>query len=288
MLGFDCSTPERGESMRPQANGSASRGVTLQLLGWWRLSQSGDTLQLGGREQRLTALLALRGRRPRVLVASTLWPDTREDRARASLRTAIKRTEEHVPGLLEADRTTVGLSDRVRVDVHALLRAMDAPHARQRQDPARLLSLLECEELLPGWYDDWVLYERERLEQRKIRALETMATTAYERGEWVTALDAAREAARREPLLDAMRSIVIRSRLGLGDVPGAVQEYRLYRRFLARELGIEPPQELTSLLDGAARHHTPAVDGGLVPAPRRSRRSVRTQRPDPRSPAPGK
>ena len=165
--------------------------------------------------------------------------------------------------------------------MHALLRAMDAPHARQRQDPARLLSLLECEELLPGWYDDWVLYERERLEQRKIRALETMATTAYERGEWVTALDAAREAARREPLLDAMRSIVIRSRLGLGDVPGAVQEYRLYRRFLARELGIEPPQELTSLLDGAARHHTPAVDGGLVPAPRRSRRSVRTQRPDP-------
>ena len=287
MLGFDCSTPERGESMRPQANGSASRGVTLQLLGWWRLSRSGDTLQLGGREQRLTALLALRGRRPRVLVASTLWPDTREDRARASLRTAIKRTEEHVPGLLEADRTTVGLSDRVRVDVHALLRAMDGPHARPRQDPARLLSLLECEELLPGWYDDWVLYERERLEQRKIRALENMATTAYERGEWLTALDAAREAARREPLLDAMRSIVIRSRLGLGDVPGAVHEYRLYRRFLARELGIEPPQELTSLLDGAARPHPPGVDGELVPAPRRTRRGVRTQRPGPRSPAPG-
>ena len=39
--------------------------------------------------------------------------------------------------------------------------------------PRGLLSLLECEELLPGWYDDWVLYEREKLEQRKIRALET-------------------------------------------------------------------------------------------------------------------
>lgn len=272
--------------MRPQVNGSAnandsahahgsaSGAATLQLLGWWRLSRAGATIQLGGREQRLAALLALWGRRPRVLVASTLWPDTREDRARASLRTAIKRTDEHVPGLLEADRWTVGLSRRVRVDVHALLRAMDTAPSRQRHDPSGLLSLLECEELLPGWYDDWVLYEREKLEQRKIRALENLATTAYDSGDLVTALDAAREASRREPLLDAMRTIVIKSRLGLGDVSGAVQEYRRYRRFLALELGIEPPAELASLFNGATPSRRPSVDVGLLPTPRRPRRTT--------------
>ena len=90
-----------------------------------------------------------------------------------------------MPGLLEADRWTVGLSRRVRVDVHALLRAMDTAPSRQRHDPSGLLSLLECEELLPGWYDDWVLYEREKLEQRKIRALENLATTAYDSGDLV-------------------------------------------------------------------------------------------------------
>ena len=256
--------------MRPQANGSVGLGATLQLLGWWRLTRAGHALQLGGREQRLTALLALRGRRPRVLVAATLWPDTREDRARASLRTAIKRTEEHAPGLLEADRTTVGLSRRVRVDVHDLVRALDAAPVRQSRDPSGLLSLLECEELLPGWYDDWVLYEREKLEQRKVRALENLATTAYESGDLVTALDAAREASRREPLLDAMRSIAIRARLGLGDVSGAVHEYRVYRHFLALELGIEPSAELAALLNGATAHHGPGADVGLVPGPRRS------------------
>jgi DNA-binding SARP family transcriptional activator len=236
--------------IRPQADGSITQRASLQLLGWWHLTRGGRPLHLGGREQRLTALLALRGRRPRVLVAATLWPDTLEDRARASLRTAIRRTQESAPGLLEADRSTIGLSRDVRVDVNGLVRAMRAVPAHQHKDPAALLSLLETAELLPGWYDDWVLYEREKLEQSIVRTLETLATIAYERGDLVTALHAARAASRMEPLLDAMRSIAIKARLGLGDVSGAAQEFRRYRRFLAQELGIEPPAEVAALFKG--------------------------------------
>ena len=62
-----------------------------------------------------------------------------------------------------------------------------------------------------------------------------------------------------------MRSIVIKSRLSLGDVSGAVHEYRLYRRFLALELGIEPPAELASLFDGVAPSRRPRVDVGTPP-----------------------
>jgi DNA-binding SARP family transcriptional activator len=241
--------------MRPQSDGSARGGTHLQLLGWWHLTRGRDALHLGGREQRLVSLLALRGRRPRVLVAATLWPDTREDRARASLRTAVKQTQEHAPGLLETDRATIGLSRRVRVDVHDLDHAIDDVTDRVAasavSEPARLLPLLRCEELLPGWYDDWVLYERERLEQQKVRALELLAGAAFDDGDLVTAIDAAREAIRIEPLLDTMRSLLIRARLGLGDASGAVQEFRLYRRFLAQELGIEPPPALTALFEGA-------------------------------------
>ena len=125
-----------------------------------------------------------------------------------------------------------------------------------------------------------MLYEREKLEQRKIRALENLATTAYESGDWAMALEAAREASRREPLLDAMRSIVIRSRLSLGDLSGAVHEYRLYRRFLARELGIEPSAELTSLFDGVGPSRRPRVDARLLPNPRRPRRTSPSPSPE--------
>ena len=237
------------------------------------------------------SLLALWGRRPRVLVAATLWPDVREDRARASLRTAVRQTQEHAPGLLDADRTTIGLSRRVRVDVDDLTTAIEDAIAHRVDEPARLLPVLRSEELLPGWYDDWVLYERERLEQRKVRALEMLATAAFDRGDLVTAMDAAREASRIEPLLDTMRSMLIRTRLGMGDVSGAVQEYRLYRRYLAKELGIEPSPSLAALFEGTR----PAANGGVghtpapVPRPRRSvglaPNGVHSDRP--RSPRPG-
>jgi DNA-binding SARP family transcriptional activator len=267
--------------MRPQTTQRAS----LQLLGWWHLTRGGRPLHLGGREQRLTALLALRGRRPRTLVAATMWPDTVEDRARASLRTAIKRTQEHAPGLLEADRSTIGLSRDVRVDVNEVVRAMRAASARQQRNPAALLSLLESAELLPGWYDDWVLYEREKLEQTKVRTLEALATTAYESGDLHTALHAARAASRIEPLLDAMRSIVIKARLGLGDVSGAAQELRRYRRFLAQELGIEPPAELSALFEGLRVLDTAERLGADAPrSRRRSRTAPNGTRLDPSGP----
>jgi DNA-binding SARP family transcriptional activator len=257
--------------MRPQTDESSTRGASLQLLGWWHLTRAGHTLHLGGREQRLTALLALRGRGPRVLVAATLWPDTLEDRARASLRTAIKRTQEHAPGLLEADRSAVGLSHDVHVDVDELVGAIHAATAHQRRGPDPLPVLLDSDELLPGWYDDWVLYEREKLHQRRMRALESLATAAYERGDLTTALDTALEACRMEPLLDTRRSMVVRARLALGDVAGAVHDFMLYRRHLAQELGVEPPAELAALLEGAAYPHLARTEvAGVVPGPRRS------------------
>lgn len=282
--------------MGPHADGSVRGATSLQLLGWWHLARGRDALHLGGREQRLLSLLALWGRRPRVLVAATLWPDVREDRARASLRTAVRQTQEHAPGLLDADRTTIGLSRRVRVDVDDLTQAIEDALARRVEEPSRLLPVLRSEELLPGWYDDWVLYERERLEQRKVRALEMLANAAFDRGDLVTAMDAAREASRIEPLLDTMRSMLIRSRLAMGDVSGAVQEYRLYRRYLAKELGIEPSPSLAALFEGMRLEGTrPAANGLLghapapVPRPRRSlgvaSNGVRGQRP--RTPRPG-
>jgi DNA-binding SARP family transcriptional activator len=135
--------------------------------------------------------------------------------------------------------------------VTELVRAIAASPARQRASGALQVRLLESEDLLPGWYDDWVLYERERLEQRRLRALDALARACFEAGELDTALRTAQEATRIEPLLDAMRSIVIRARLGMGDYSGALHEFQAYRRSLAEELGIEPSDELFALFDGS-------------------------------------
>ena len=89
---------------------ATSRG--LSLLGGWQLVVDGDVVALGGREQRLCALLALGGTRARAQVAGILWPDSTDARALASLRRAVAQTHQRCDGLLAADRTSIGLADR--------------------------------------------------------------------------------------------------------------------------------------------------------------------------------
>jgi DNA-binding SARP family transcriptional activator len=241
--------------MSAHARTMAAEPIRLQLLGWWSLTRDGHHIELAGREQRLTALVALRGSRPRVQLAGTLWPNTTEDHALASLRAAVLRTRRRAPGLLLVERTIIGISPKATVDVHELdrnLRWVTDVGDRVGHLRRATLTVLECEELLPGWYDDWVLYDRERLHQRRLRALEALASRALVRGELAMALDVARAATEIEPLAEAMRAVSIRARLDLGDRAGAIHEYDEYRRLLAHELGILPSPELAALV-----HHGP-------------------------------
>src|SRR5512144_2972892 len=90
----------RGAAMPRQGATNVSGMFDLRLFGCWDLRVGERTIKLGGREQRLLALLALRGRRPRSYVAGTLGPPSPEPRAQNSLRAAVLRSRKAAPGLL--------------------------------------------------------------------------------------------------------------------------------------------------------------------------------------------
>ena len=46
-------------------------------------------------------------------------------------------------------------------------------------------------DLLPGWYDDWVVFERERLRQRLLHALEMLSLRLVRQGRFGEAVEAA-------------------------------------------------------------------------------------------------
>ena len=230
----------------------------LRLFDAWSLRGESRDIRVRTREQRLVALLALQGARRRSYLAGMLWPESTESRASGSLRAALWQLESVAPGLLVSDRQSVGLHPELSLDVHEVtcyFVHVRGWAAEQRVPPEvataeleRVLSLLMGGELLPGWYDDWVLYERARLQQVRLRMLELLAELLALRGENALAVAAAMTAIGIEPMRESAVRTLIRLHIADGNYHDAVEEAARFRRRLARELGVLPSSQFEALV----------------------------------------
>jgi hypothetical protein len=78
-------------------------------------------------------------------------------------------------------------------------------------------------DVLPGWYDDWVLIERERLRQRVFHAMEQLSREMVRQGRFAEAVEAALVTVSAEPLRESGQRVLIEGHLaeGTGWRPGA-------------------------------------------------------------------
>jgi DNA-binding SARP family transcriptional activator len=199
--------------------------------------------------QRLVAHVCLSGRPPRSAIAGQLWPDVPEDHAHGSLRSALWRLQKVAPGLVEVSAGCVSLAEDVQVDVREL-----GDWARRVRDPRTCLEDVEMPdagsrgELLPGWYDDWVLLERERLRQLRMHTLELVAARWVAAGRYGDALQAAYAAVRAEPLRESAHRTVVRVHLAEGNAAEALRAFEQFRSLLADELGVPPSDHMARLV----------------------------------------
>jgi DNA-binding SARP family transcriptional activator len=254
----------------PSAAVALLDGFTLDLPGR-RPSSAADDLPRA--VQRLVAHLCLAPRLTRTATAGRLWPDVPEDHAHGSLRSALWRLNKAAPGLVESSGCALRLAPGVRVDVRDLdewaRRAVTSSGETvdvALPDPALL------GDLLPGWYDDWVLLERERLRQLRMRALEAVADRLATLGRHGEALQAAHAAVRAEPLRESAHRLVVRIHLAEGNTAEAVRAYGFFRTLIETELGLPPSELMTRLVQHVPRirrtlaeQRPGRLDGGAVP-----------------------
>ncbi len=221
-------------------------GFELDLVGRGRRATADD---LPRAVQRLVAHLCLSTRAARTATAGHLWPDVPEDHAQGSLRSALWRLNKAAPGLVEVSGGALHLAADVGVDVRDLsawARRAIAPVTGAGDvalpDPALL------GDLLPGWYDDWVLLERERLRQLRMQGLESVAARLASLGRRCEALQAAYAAVSAEPLRESAHRMVVSIHLADGNVVEAVRAYECFRTMLEDELGVPPSESMTRLL----------------------------------------
>ena len=148
------------------------RDLRLHLLRSFRLTHGASPLSLPSSAQRLVAFLALLDQPvSRTQVAAALWREYPEERAGANLRSALWRLRR--PGLtvVEADGDRLSLALGVSVDLHeAVARAWQLVSGET--DPDDLDDHWFLGDLLPGWYEEWLLLEQERFQQLRLHALE--------------------------------------------------------------------------------------------------------------------
>jgi DNA-binding SARP family transcriptional activator len=235
-----------------------TRRLELYLLDGFRLRIDDHPQHVSATGQRLLGLLAVRRQMTRTELAGTLWSATSEKRASGSLRTTLWRLRQQNSRWIEAWGDTLVLSHAVDVDVHQLAEAASRVinSSATSVDPGDIARVLAPSgELLPGWYDDWALFERERLHQLRVHALESAAGHLCASGHYAAAVDAALEAIQLEPLRETAHRALITTYLFEGNVGAALRQFDRFRNQLVHELGIEPSAQLKELI--AARLSTP-------------------------------
>lgn len=222
----------------------------LILLDCFTLRYDGMSVATGLGGQRLLALLALRGRLPRTALAGTLWPNSTDARALASLRTALWQLGRRRPSPVETDHDHLSLRPAVVVDVHVVTGWASRIADGAAPDDDLDLSFAGGGELLPGWYEDWVQFERERLRQMRLHALENVAVQLGQRRRYAAAIQTALEAIRLDPLRESAHRTLIGVHLSEGNVVEAVRNFDAFRCMLRAELGVEPSPRLRALVTG--------------------------------------
>jgi DNA-binding SARP family transcriptional activator len=237
------------------ARGSSDNGVQrhiwLSLLRNFDLRVDGCSVAVPFGSQRVVAFLVLhRCRLARIFVAGNLWIDASEVRAAAALRTALWRLGAVGAELVRCTGSELSLDPAVEVDVDVVSRSaralIDEPHAPV---PATALaSLRDGGDLLPDWYDDWVLIERERFRQLRLHALDALCLRLTNEGKHAQATEAGLAAVASEPLRESAHRALIAAHLGEGNACEALRQYRLCRSLMRRELGIEPSEQMERLV----------------------------------------
>ncbi len=155
------------------------------MLGWLRAEQ-GPLNITRFRTQKVALLLARLALFPRRIhsreeLADLLWPNSNLEAGRNSLKQSLAslRRQLEPPGtpsglVLIADRATIRLNPTAfSTDVaefELVLKAAARAGSDERVALLRRAEALYCGELLPGFYDDWVVEERERLTARRDEA----------------------------------------------------------------------------------------------------------------------
>jgi len=256
--------------------------LRLYLLGWLDLRHDGQRLPRPptSKSQSLLAYLAIhRGQpQPRERLADLFWGDRPERRARRSLTTALWHIRRCLPDeqVLLADAHCAQFDPRA--DLWLDVAEFESLAARPALSSLQSAVDLYRGDFMDGFYDDWILNERYRLEALFQEALAHLMTGWEAQGAHDQALATALRLLQHDALREDAHRLAMRALCALGQRSAALEQYRRCQKTLEQELGADPSAETTEL-------HEAILDGRMEIGPPAEARPVAVAIPAPAPPA---
>ncbi|HEY5730602.1 MAG TPA: BTAD domain-containing putative transcriptional regulator [Anaerolineales bacterium] len=228
--------------------------LKICLLGSFEISYKNASVHISSRPaQSLFAYLALNNETAhrREKLARMLWPDSSETTARQNLRHALWRIRKTLPNTLQieyilADDFSIAFnaSSEYWLDVAILKKAELCKTADE------LLAVLPVYqgELLPGFYEEWVILERNYLNFRFEHNMARLLSKLEKECRWLDILEWGERwlsyGQRPEP---AYRALMC-AHMEKGDMPKVADTYERCVRSL-EEIGLEPSEQTRNLYE---------------------------------------
>ena len=201
----------------------------------------------------------------REMLADLFWSEGGSKNAKGSLSTAIWRLrrvlEDHgiEPGtylLVEREQIRFNSESDYWFDVEEFETRVGGHHIADEEDEslrtAHYSSLREAAELyrgdfLEGLYDDWCIYERERLQQMFLRALARLMVHSGTKGQYEEGIACGQRILSLDPLREEVHRELMRYHQLAGRRACALRQFEVCRSVLREELDIEPMPETIAL-----------------------------------------
>jgi predicted ATPase/DNA-binding SARP family transcriptional activator len=227
--------------------------LEVKLLGQFQVLRDGRRLSIPARNaQSLFAYLLLYAGKAfrREKLAGLLWPESSEDNARSNLRHELWRLRK----ALETDGDSYFIIDDLEIsfnpqsDYSLDVQQLESVPLESSTTGALIKALSSYQgELLPGFYNEWVFVERERLynlfEIKITRLLESLESE----GRWEEVLDwAMRWISISQWPEPAYRALII-AYANSGDMSKAAVTYERLTEGLQKDLGVKPSEQTQAL-----------------------------------------
>ena len=222
------------------------------MLGQFEIRLVGQPTDLPSRPaQSLLAYLALTTgtahRRERL--AGLLWPDASESNARNNLRQALFRLRQ----VIETDDQPYLLADNITIafdrdaDYWLDTAALEGDAAGPEATTAALAAYRG--ELLPGFYDDWVVLERERLRAIFERKMQGWLERLVEEERWAEVLEWGERWIALGGAPELAYQALMAAHAALGEATTVTAVYQRCVEALRNELGVEPSEQTQTLYE---------------------------------------